>query len=59
MLGDVVRDDGDEAPLLLGLSAVTLFFMMLSHTGGPRHHRHAQRPLTSLGRQTDEASSSW
>ena len=34
MLGDVVRDDGDEAPLLLGLSAFTLFFMMLSHTGG-------------------------
>ena len=27
--------------------------------GGPRHHRHAQRPLTSPGRQTDEASSSW
>ena len=24
-----------------------------------RHHRHAQRPLTSPGRQTDEASSSW
>ena len=34
MLGDVVHDDGDEAPLLLGLSAFTLFFMMLSHTGG-------------------------
>ena len=34
MLGDVVRDDGDEAPLLLGLSTFTLFFMMLSHTGG-------------------------
>ena len=28
-----MRDDGDEAPLLLGLSAFTLFFMMLSHTG--------------------------
>ena len=26
---------------------------------GARHHRHAQCPLTSLGRQTDEASSSW
>ena len=27
--------------------------------GGPHHHRHAQRPLTSPGRQNDEASSSW
>ena len=27
--------------------------------GGARHHRHAQHPLTSPGRQTDEASSSW
>ena len=27
--------------------------------GGPRHHRHAQRlPITSPGRQTDEAGSS-
>ena len=33
MLGDVVHDDGGEAPPLLGLSAFTLF-MMLSHTGG-------------------------
>ena len=33
--GDDVRDDGNEvSPNLLGLSAFTLFLMMLSHTGG-------------------------
>ena len=40
VIGDVVRDDDNNPsppppPLpLLGLSAFTLFFMMLSHTGG-------------------------
>ena len=27
--------------------------------GWALHHGHTQRPLTLLGRQTDEASSSW